>query len=123
SAELLGYDPQDVGGTSGKGAFARALVERCAAEDGLEALADAIVLTGRDRGAGNLAPKLAGEALDLPPGSEVGRFKIIEKLGAGGLGVVYLAEKGQGDNGARQQVALKVYRAVHARDRGAVRRL
>ena len=49
SGELLGYDPEQVGGTGGKGAFARALVDCCAREDSLEALADAMLLASRDR--------------------------------------------------------------------------
>src|SRR5690606_16047158 len=45
SAELLGLDPEQVGGTEGKGAFARALVERCSSDDALLALADAVILS------------------------------------------------------------------------------
>ena len=45
STDLLGFDPESVGSTTGKGAFARALVDHCAGEDALEALADAILIS------------------------------------------------------------------------------
>ncbi|MCA9603082.1 MAG: hypothetical protein KC417_13710, partial [Myxococcales bacterium] len=49
SKDLLGFDPDEVGGTAGKGSFARALVDRCAREQSLEALAEAILLSPKGR--------------------------------------------------------------------------
>lgn len=54
----------------------------------------------------------------IEPGSTVGAFRIIERIGAGGMGVVFLAERTEG--GFDQRVALKLL-ANHAGDPGAVR--
>lgn len=43
----------------------------------------------------------------LPPGTEVGGFRILARLGQGGMGVVYRATRAQGD---ATQVALKLLR-------------
>ncbi len=121
SSDLLGFDPNQVGGTEGKGAFARALVERCMSEDALLALADALFLSKP-----NVNEKLrkifdadAGE--ELKPGIEVSGYRVLKKIGEGGVGVVYLAEV-KDDAGIATRVALKVVRPVHARDRAASQR-
>jgi serine/threonine-protein kinase len=44
-------------------------------------------------------------AYDLE-GSEIGAYRVIQRIGSGGMGAVYLAEREQ--SGARQRVALKV---------------
>ncbi len=46
---------------------------------------------------------------DLPAGTSVGAYRILHRLGAGGMGVVYLAERA--DRTFDQQVAIKVLRA------------
>jgi tetratricopeptide (TPR) repeat protein len=119
SSDLLGLAPEEVGGVTGKGAFARALVEKCSAEDALPALADAIGLTKQGMKEGVDLYVISGE--DLAAGTVVGPFKVIKKLGEGGIGVVYLAEKGANGQDA-QKVALKVLRGVYARDRAAAKR-
>lgn len=120
SDELLGLDPDQVGGTEGKGAFARALVQHCLSEDALLALADAVLSTkeGVDQKVESLFEGDAGE--DLAPSSELGGFRILKKLGEGRVGVVYLGEQKTDDGKIR--VAIKVLRPVHARDRSATRR-
>ncbi len=120
SDELLGIDPEQVGGTDGKGAFARALVETCASEDALLALADAVLLSkdGVDAKVEKLFDAQPGE--ELKAGAEVAGVRILKKIGEGGVGVVYLAEKKDGDDKVR--VALKVLRPVHTRDKSAARR-
>ncbi|QOJ00511.1 MAG: protein kinase [Phycisphaeraceae bacterium] len=50
----------------------------------------------------------AGEAPELEPGRMVGRFRVMERLGAGGMGVVYVAEQDR----PRRTVALKVMRGA-----------
>ncbi|AKF09165.1 protein kinase domain-containing protein [Sandaracinus amylolyticus] len=127
SSDLLGIAPDEVGATSGKGAFARALVERCSADDALPALADAIVLVKKGMKEG--LDLYVAPSEELAAGTVVGGFKIQKKLGEGGIGVVYLAEKGAGSNGAAakdgadgEKVALKVLRAVYAKDRAAAKR-
>ena len=67
SSDLLGIAPEDVGASTGKGAFARALVERCSADDALPALADAIVLVKRGMKEGVDLYVLSPEALDRFP--------------------------------------------------------
>jgi len=54
----------------------------------------------------------------IEPGSSVGAFRIIERIGAGGMGVVFLAERAEG--GFDQRVALKLL-ARDSVDAGAVR--
>ncbi len=121
SADLLGIDPDVVGGTEGKGAFARALVERCRTEDALLALADAVLLS-KD-GVNQKLQKLfeADPGDELEPGSRVESFRVLKKIGEGGVGVVYLVEQ-KDDEGNVRRAALKVVRPVHARDRVATRR-
>ncbi len=113
SSDLLGLAPDDVGGTSGKGAFARALVERCLADDAIVALADAMMFSNKDVKAD---VDLFSRAEELAPGTTVGVFKIAKKVGEGGTGVVYLADS------PTEKVALKVMRSVHAVNRATVQR-
>jgi tetratricopeptide (TPR) repeat protein len=46
-----------------------------------------------------------GHALSEGPGSVIGRYKLLEELGQGGMGVVYMAEQTEP---VRRQVALKI---------------
>ncbi len=119
ASELMGYDPADLGGTTGKGAFARALVERCAADSALQALADAIKISGKDA---DLSPVFRSRAgRELEPGEDVGGFRILKPLADGGLGKLYLAErKLEGEE--KQRVAIKVIRSSLSRDEAAVAR-
>lgn len=118
SNDLLGLPPDEVGGTSGKGTFARALVEKCRDQDALPALAEAMVFLKKGRVDLWVVPPD-----DLQVGSSVGPFRIARKLGEGGLGVVYLGErKVNGGPGEVERVAIKVLRTVHAGDRAAAKR-
>lgn len=118
ASELMGYSPNELGGTAGKGAFARALVERCENDSALQALADAMNLFGKSA---NVAPVFVARAgRQLEPGEEVGGFKILKPLADGGLGKLYLAERVDGDEKVR--VAIKVIRSSLSRDLSAVAR-
>ncbi|MCB9635009.1 MAG: tetratricopeptide repeat protein [Sandaracinus sp.] len=118
SAELLGYEPNQLGGTDGKGAFARALVERCAADSALEALADAMRLFGKTPDVTKLFDVRAGRALE--PGEELGGFKVLKQLAEGGLGRLYLAEREV--DGTKERAAIKLVRMSLSRDPSAVAR-
>ncbi|MEM7097846.1 MAG: serine/threonine-protein kinase [Pseudomonadota bacterium] len=53
----------------------------------------------------SLAP---AEERDLPPGTPMGAYRIVEKIGDGGMGAVYRAERA--DGAFERQVAIKVVR-------------
>src|SRR5688572_32521655 len=81
SADVLGFDPERVGGTSSKGAFARSLVGYCADQEAIDALVDAILLSSdqadaRLRNVVSNAPN--GE---LRPGTRIGGLRIVKKIG------------------------------------------
>ncbi len=121
SAALLGFDPERVGGTASKGAFARSLVGYCVDQEALDALVDAIMLSSDRADAGLRAAVRAAPNGELRPGTRVGGLRVVKKIGEGGLSIVYLAE-GEGEGGEQRRAALKVIRPQFARDRGAVHR-
>jgi tetratricopeptide (TPR) repeat protein len=95
SSEVLGLDPEQVGGTSAKASFVRALTEQCVATGAVEALCDAIAASQE-----YLDPKLAElrtrgfvEPEVLDNGDSVGACLILRKLGEGPAGVCYLAHR------------------------------
>src|ERR1700722_8490098 len=64
------------------------------------------------QGAGNFLEQSAIPALTTPegpraegPGSRIGSYKLLQKLGEGGMGVVYMAEQ---EHPVRRRVALKI---------------
>ena len=76
----------------------RFLAQACAAKDGLrqevEAMltADGLARSSLENTPNDLAAALLSAHNDLPAGTVLGDFKILSRLGAGGMGVVYLAE-------------------------------
>lgn len=118
SRDLLGFDPQEVGGTAAKASFAKALTDLCAEVDAVDALVDAVVASRAE-----VDPRLRDAAAsgfatteELAPGTAVGPYTITRKVGEGGVGVVYQAKRGGTD------VLLKVLRRDAARDRRALHR-
>ncbi|MBS3747852.1 MAG: serine/threonine protein kinase [Wenzhouxiangellaceae bacterium] len=93
-------------------------------------LLDRLLISARSEVAGLDSPPAEDEALacgliqalaehdGIEPGSTVGVFRIIERIGAGGMGVVFLAERNEG--GFDQRVALKLL-AHNSGDPDAVR--
>ena len=113
-------------------ALDRAPVERasfiedaCAGDDELKAEATTLIAAYEEAGDFIEEPAMARDAqvllgADLASnvGREVGPHKIIERLGAGGMGEVYLAQ----DTRLRRPVALKLLPAYFAADEARARR-
>jgi tetratricopeptide (TPR) repeat protein len=116
SERLLGLDPLAVGGNSAKATFARALTERCLAEDRLEALVDVLLATRKsvDPRVRDAAAQRRAEDIE---GGELGDFEIVRKLGENPLFVEYLAARREGATRV-----LKVLRADAACELRAVQR-
>lgn len=116
SQDVLGFDPETVGGTSTLGSFAGALVGYCQDVDALEALSDAILVTKPqvDRRATQLAPLPPPE--ELKAGQALGPYEVVRKLGAGRLGAVYLA-RSEG-----RELRLRVLQPEATRDRRGLHR-
>src|SRR5258708_33735588 len=77
SRRLLGLDPEEVGGTSAKASFARALTERCLDGDRLDALIDGLLVwrQGVDPRVRDVAGLLGKEA--IAQGHSLGMFVIV----------------------------------------------
>ena len=95
SRELLGFDPTNVGGTASGASFARALTEYCRNRDAIAALIDAVSCTQEEASPKlqQLSEQLLRAPVDLKPGSEIGAFKIVRKLGVGPNGTSYVAKR------------------------------
>ena len=120
SERLLGLAPDEVGGASAKGSFARALTERCFDGDRIDALVDVILHSRKevDPRVRDLGSLLGHEELAM--GRQVADFTIQKKIGESDLATVYQAIRQDGD--ARATYTLKVLRRESVRDRRAVHR-
>ncbi len=117
SQDVLGFDPESVGGTATLGSFAGALVGHCADVDALAALTDALAVTkpNVDRRIAVLGEGPAPQG-ELKPGEKLGAYTIVRKLGDGRLGTTYVA-RSEG-----REVRLKVLHRESTRDRRGVHR-
>jgi tetratricopeptide (TPR) repeat protein len=118
SRELLGFDPEAIGGTAGIGSFVRQLTDHCAEHDAIEALCDALVASKAD-----VNPEIAHLGMQGLPqhdeialGARLGPYLIARKLGEGPAGISYVARLDDID------VRLKVLRGEALRDTRALRR-
>jgi len=120
SERLLGLVPDEVGGASAKGSYARALTERCFDGDRLDALVDVILHSRKevDPRVRDIVALMGKE--ELAVGRQLGDFTIQKKIGESDLGIVYQAVRA--DGAAKATYALKVLRREAARDRRAVHR-
>lgn len=87
----------------------------CGADDALRAEVESLLEAEAeapaflDEGAGALGGRLLDHAAadaSLSPSDQVGPYRLVEKIGVGGMGIVYRAERSDGH--FEQQVALKV---------------
>src|SRR6188768_2466137 len=118
SQDLLGFTPDEIGGTASKASFARALTDRCLEVDAVEALLDA-VLASRveiDPRFKELGHKGIALAEELRAGDTFGRFTITKKLVEGPRALTYVATLDGADR------TLKVFRREATRDTRATRR-
>jgi len=118
SRDLLGLDPERVGGTNGKAAFARALTDHCSQMDALDALLEAVIGSRSDADPRLRDLNQRGFATDetLASGTMVGPFIIERRLGEGSVGIVYAADHGG------QAMIVKVLRRDASRDARALQR-
>jgi tetratricopeptide (TPR) repeat protein len=118
SRDVLGIDPEAVGGISAKGSFARALTERCRQSDAVVALCDAVAAAREDIDPRVTELRSHGTPAedDLELGDEFGPFLILRRLGRGRVGTVYLARHSGTD------VRLKVLRREATYDRVGLQR-
>jgi tetratricopeptide (TPR) repeat protein len=118
SRNLLGFDPERVGGTAAKASFAGALAAHCAEQDALEALCDAVLALQPDASPELLRIRTTGLSQDdeLAAGSSFGPFTLALKLGEGRSAVVYAATR------AGKDYRLRILRHEAARDRRGLQR-
>ncbi|HMO65822.1 MAG TPA: serine/threonine protein kinase, partial [Verrucomicrobiota bacterium] len=87
------------------------LAGACQRDDSLRSRVEALLADHRDDGfleqpAGGELPTVAGAAsLAERPGTVIGRYKLLQQIGEGGCGVVFMAEQ---EEPVRRRVALKV---------------
>src|SRR5579871_6107992 len=118
SRDLLGFDPDSIGGTGGKSSFVRALTEHCISHEAFEALCDAVAVSksGASPEVAELGQRGLPPADELALGTPFGEFFVVSKLGEGPASITYSADTGQGT------VRLKVLRREAERDHRALHR-
>src|SRR5262245_4430448 len=88
------------------------LDRRCGTDHCLRAEVDALI-AAHERTEGVLERNIAGAAAGVLPGTtrgrRIGAFRVIREIGRGGMGVVYLAERSDGQY--QQRVAVKLLHA------------
>ena len=85
SRDLLGLDPEEIGGTSAKASFAQALTDRCSQLDALDALVEAVIGSRTDADPRLRDLSQRGFSFDetLEAGRLVGPFVVNRRLGEG----------------------------------------
>ncbi|HYQ41919.1 MAG TPA: protein kinase [Polyangiaceae bacterium] len=118
SRDVLGFEPESVGGMAAKASFAGALTAHCLEHDAIEALCDALLATRAEVNERVLDLRVTGVALDeeLKIGTEFGPYVITRKLGEGRLAISYVGRKEGSD------YRLKVLRREATRDQRGLQR-
>ncbi|HEX7450662.1 MAG TPA: hypothetical protein VF294_00175, partial [Polyangiaceae bacterium] len=118
SRDVLGFEPESIGGTAAKASFAGALTAHCLEHDAVEALCDALLATHGEVNAKVADLRVTGVVLDeeLKPGAELGPYVILSKIGEGRLAISYVAHKDGSD------YRLKVLRREATRDQRGLQR-
>lgn len=95
STALLGFNPKEVGGTSGKASFVRALTDYCDAHGALQALCDAVVTLKPNADPALSALRSFGLRAreELAEGSELHGYRIEASIGEGPQGTSYRASR------------------------------
>ena len=96
SRDILGFDPDRVGGTTAKASFAGALTSHCVEHDAVEALCDVLLATRANVSAQVADIRLTGLSSDeeLKAGSDFAGYQVVRKLGEGRLAISYVAKLG-----------------------------
>ena len=118
SRDVLGFEPENVGGTGAKASFAGALTAHCAENEAIEALCDALLATRSDvaREVQTLRSVGLSSEIEIPQGESFGPFANLRKLGEGRLALTYIGERGE------LTYRLRVLRAEATRDRRGLQR-
>jgi tetratricopeptide (TPR) repeat protein len=118
SRDVLGFEPDQVGGTAAKASFAGALTAHCAENEAIEALCDALVATRSDVSTQVQTIRSVGLYSDteIPQGESFGRFSKLSKLGEGRLAVTYIGERGE------LSYRVRILRREATRDRRGLQR-
>jgi serine/threonine protein kinase/tetratricopeptide (TPR) repeat protein len=106
SVETLFAEALEIASTDDRAAY---LERACAGDEGLRRQVETL-LEAHDRAGRFLEPPGLASTTDRPrpvdsPGTVIGPYKLMEQIGEGGMGVVYVAEQSQP---VRRKVALKV---------------
>ncbi len=116
--EVLGFDPESLGGTSALGSFAQSLIRHCVQCDATEALCDAVRILKPNSSPDLDRIRTVGLTFNenLESGSAIGEIQIVRILGQGRVGASYLGHYGP------SQVRVKVLRHEATRDRRGLQR-
>jgi tetratricopeptide (TPR) repeat protein len=95
SSTLLGFNPKEIGGTSGKASFVRALTDFCAARGAVEALCDAVATIRPNADQRLFTWRNFGvwDRRELTPGETLSGFTVEGRLGEGPQGTCYSAQR------------------------------
>lgn len=112
SRDILGFDPERVGGTAAKASFAGALTSHCVEHDAVEALCDVLLATRANVSTQVADIRLTGLSSDeeLKPGSDFAGYTVLRKLGEGRLAISYVVKLGE------HEYRLKLLRREATRD-------